>query len=116
MSIAEIWTKKMKKQCDKILEEMKKKQNKQILDLSKQQSIDNRQIEESIQSPKNASVIQYKNKKVVQIKSISQSQIVTQTPKPIRNRFASNFHFEPIQYSPIQQYHHNSQSISSSIY
>ncbi|CAD8080386.1 unnamed protein product [Paramecium primaurelia] len=132
MSIAEIWTKKMKKQCDKILEEMKKKQNKQILDLSKQQSIDNRQIEESIQSPQNASVIieqlglkalmgkskyKNKNKQIVQSpqqKSLSQSQIVNQSIEPIRNRFASNFNFEPIQYSPIKQYHHNSQSTSSS--
>ncbi|CAD8177292.1 unnamed protein product [Paramecium octaurelia] len=132
MSIAEIWTKKMKKQCDKILEEMKKKQNKQILDLSKQQSIDNRQIEESIQSPQIASVIieqlglkalmgkskhKNKNKQIAQSpqqKQLSQSQIVTQSPDPIRNRFASNFNFEPIQYSPIKQYHHNSQSTSSS--
>ncbi|CAD8169233.1 unnamed protein product [Paramecium pentaurelia] len=132
MSIAEIWTKKMKKQCDKILEEMKKKQNKQILDFSKQQSIDNRQIEESNQSPQNASLMieqlglkalmgktKYKNKikQIVQSpqqKLQSQSQILTQSPQPIRNRFASNFHFEPIQYSPIQQNHHNSQSTSSS--
>ncbi|CAD8183325.1 unnamed protein product [Paramecium octaurelia] len=132
MSIAEIWTKKMKKQCDKILVEMKKKQTKQILDLSKQQSIDNRQIDESIQSPQNASAIieqlglkvllgktrqKNKNKQIVQSprqQLQSQSQILTQSPKPIRNRFASNFHFEPIQYSPTQQYHHNSQSTSSS--
>ncbi|CAK86786.1 unnamed protein product (macronuclear) [Paramecium tetraurelia] len=132
MSIAEIWTKKMKKQCDKILEEMKKKQNKQMLDLSKQQSIDNRQIDESIQSPQNASAIieqlglkalmgktkqKDKNKQIVQSpqqKLQSQSQILTQSPQPIRDRFASNFHFEPTQYSPIQQYHHNSQSTSCS--